>query len=83
MKPERSHKQTLKRTKVKDIEGLLDPKHLKTLRDNSQLAACCRQPENHEVEMFQTQEGGQGQDLAIYHCSCGRRHFRVAVSGKK
>ena len=79
----KEHKQTLKRTKVKDIASLMEPRHLKALRDNDKLAACCRKPEDHEVEMFQTEEGVEGQDLAIFHCTCGRRHFRIAVSGKK
>jgi hypothetical protein len=53
--------------------------YLAALEDNNNLRPCCRKAQDHQVEMVKTHADAAGPDLIIFHCTCGRKHYRVAA----
>lgn len=60
--------------------GFIPPKYYeKNLEQNQLLAACCRHPENHEIEAHKSHPDEEAPDIYIFHCACGRTHVRFLV----
>jgi hypothetical protein len=66
------------RVKMSDLpDGFIPPKYYeRNLEQNQLIAACCRHPENHEIEAHKSHPDEEAPDIYIFHCTCGRRHVR-------
>jgi hypothetical protein len=72
------------KTPVAKLSHLIPAHYRETLEHNQQLASCCRNTENHEIEaIFSCEEEARKgvPDIYIMHCSCGRQHRRFCVGG--
>lgn len=78
----RAHKVACPRSPVKDWLSILPPRYTEGLEQNQKVGACCRHPENHEIEAWYAnaeQEAKREPDIYIFHCTCGRKHRRLCV----
>lgn len=54
-------------------------KYSQALEHNQKLNLCCRHMENLSGQMYKTYTAIDGPDLFIATCTCGRKHYRMAV----
>jgi hypothetical protein len=78
------HHQACQRVPVQKVFHLLPAKYIEALEQNQQIAACCRHPENHEIEALYSSDADRDKgvpDIYIFHCTCGRKHRRFCIGG--
>jgi hypothetical protein len=73
--------QTCPRRKMSDFpKGFISPRlYEKALDHNQQVASCCRQSENHEVEGWKSHPRDTRTDRYILTCACGKQHRILCV----
>lgn len=71
------------------VSGPIKAKHMPAKyalaqMNNDKLYECCRDLDNLTVNYYRTPtEKGGKVDLMITQCTCGRKHYRVALGGGK
>lgn len=79
--PEHKHTKVGPTKKVSQILNNISAKTLKSMEDNPDLKPCCRNAMNHDVDVVKTHEDAKDPDMLVFTCSCGRKHYRVALAG--
>ena len=75
-----THTLVCPRRKVSEVAHHLPAKYLEAMEQNQLAKSCCRHPENHEVEAYDSRPGLlNSPDIYIFHCSCGAKHRRFCV----
>lgn len=82
-KPERQHIAHGPAVSVRDVLREMPAHYVAAMEDNDKLRPCCRKAKDHTVQLFKTHEDAPGPDLAVFVCSCGRKHYRAAVAPGK
>jgi hypothetical protein len=69
------------RRKMSDFpKGFIAPRlYEKALDHNQQVASCCRQSENHEIEGWKSHPDEKRTDRYTLICQCGRKHHVLCV----
>lgn len=68
--------------KFKDVLGMLSAKHVEGWRNNPNIRDCCKQFDENEIELFDTDGNGKP-DLLVMTCSdCGRKQRVGALGGE-
>jgi len=64
--------------------GFIDRRlYERNLEQNQLIAACCRHPENHDIEAWKSHPDELTPDIYIFHCTCGRKHTVFCVGARK